>query len=306
MARCRSLCWELGDLQEFDYAAPRSVDEALELLAKAGTAGRVLAGGTDLLVQMKNRVSDVRYLIDVKRIEELNILDTPAGGGLRIGAAVPCAVLGENATVATRFPGLREAAMLIGSDQIQSRATVAGNLCNASPAADVVPALVVLGAECRIAEPGGTRSLPVAEFTTGPGTNALATGELLVDLHIPAQSAGAADAYQRFIPRAEMDIAVVGVAAQIVLSSDGRCTAARIALGAVGPRVIRADAAGDALIGTMLDEAALYRAAELAREAASPISDMRAPADYRRSLVGTLTRRVVCQAAARARATQEQ
>ncbi|MFP6665163.1 MAG: xanthine dehydrogenase family protein subunit M [Deltaproteobacteria bacterium] len=289
-------------MQEFDYAAPRSVDEAVELLAKAGTSGRVFAGGTDLLVQMKNGPTEIRHLIDVKRIEELGVLAVEADGGLRIGAAVPCALLGEDAAVAARFPGLREAAMLIGSDQIQSRATIAGNLCNASPAADVVPALVALGAKCRIAGPAGSRSVPVVEFTTGPGSNILVAGELLVSLHIPPSPPGAADAYQRFIPRAEMDIAVVGVAAQIVLDRDGRCTAARIALGAVGPRVIAAQAASDALVGTMLDEAALQGAAELAREAASPISDRRAPADYRRSLVGTLTRRVAGLAATRARA----
>jgi carbon-monoxide dehydrogenase medium subunit len=293
-------------LREFDYAAPGSVDEAVGLLARAGTAGRVFAGGTDLLVQMKSGAVGIRHLVDVKRIAELNVLGTDSDGGVKIGAAVPCAILGEDATVAARFPGLREAAMLIGSDQIQSRATLGGNLCNASPAADCVPALVVLGAECLIAGPEGHRSIPVLKFTTGPGTNALKTGELLVALHIPARPAGASDAYQRFIPRAEMDIAVVGVAAQIVLGSDGRCTAARIALAAVGPRVIHAEAAGNVLVGTTLEEAALTRAAGLAREAASPISDMRAPAEYRSSLVSTLTRRVVGLAATRARATQDQ
>lgn len=287
-------------MENFSYHAPGDVAEAVRLLESAGPGGRVLAGGTDLLVQLKHEPLGIEHVVDIKRIEELDQLGATGDGGFRIGAAVSCARVGEDTALAARWPGVREAAMLIGSDQIQSRATIAGNLCNASPAADTTPALLAAGAECEIAGPGGRRRLPVAAFLTGVGTNALAAGELLVAIHLPAPPPRTADAYQRFIPRNEMDIAVVGVGAQLTLAEDGTCLAARIGLGAVGPTVIDAADSAGRLIGTKLAEADLNAAIEEARAAARPISDKRGPADYRRSLVGTLLRRVVQEAAHRA------
>lgn len=287
-------------MENFAYHAPVDVEEAVRLLENAGAQARVLAGGTDLLVQMKHRPLGLEHVVDIKRIPELDSLGPTQDGGFQVGAAVSCARVGEDPTLTARWPGVREAAMLIGSDQIQNRATLAGNLCNASPAADTTPALVAAGAECEIAGPGGRRRLAVGEFTRGVGSNALATGELLVAIHLPPTEPGTSDAYQRFIPRNEMDIAVVGVGAQLTLDADGTCTAARIGLGAVGPTVIEADACARRLVGSQLTDEDLHAAAEEARAAARPISDKRGPAAYRRSLVGTLTRRVVAQAAARA------
>ncbi|MBY0280230.1 xanthine dehydrogenase family protein subunit M [Candidatus Binatia bacterium] len=279
------------------YSAPRSLDDAVALLA--ADDARVLAGGTDLLIQLRAGTCPSRHLIDVKRIAELATLDVDASGALRIGAAVPCWRLADDARVRRSFPGLAEATALIGSTQIQSRATIAGNLCNGSPAADTTPALAALDAVGVVVGPAGRREVPVASFVTAPGKTVLGRGELLVELRVPAPSAHSADAYQRFIPRNEMDIAVVGVAASI--TRDGaRCSAARIALGAVGPTVLLAEDAARALVGGTLDDAAIARAAAAAMAAARPITDMRAPADYRREITGVLTRRVVAEAARRA------
>lgn len=284
-------------MHEIRYSAPQSLDEAIALLAAEDA--RVLAGGTDLLIQLRAGTCRSRHLVDVKRIGELATLDFDASGALRVGAAVPCWRLADDVRIRQRFPGLAEATALIGSTQIQSRATVAGNLCNGSPAADTTPALVALGAVCVVLGPAGHREVPVASFVTAPGENVLARGELLVELRIPAVVAHSADAYQRFIPRNEMDIAVVGVAASITRDGE-RCSAARIALGAVGPTVILAADAAQALVGGTLDDAAIARAGDAAMAAARPITDMRAPADYRREITGVLTRRVVAEAARRA------
>lgn len=287
-------------MQDIEYSAPDSIEEAVSILADAGPGGRVLAGGTDLLVQLRNGARDVRHVVDIKRIPGLDAIEHTEGGGLRLGAALSCARVGEDAVVQARYPGLREAAMLIGSDQIQSRATLAGNLCNASPAADTVPALMALGASCEIQGPAGSRTIPLNDFLDQPGRNQLAPAEILVSLQIPANSGHFADAYQRFIPRNEMDIAVVGVGAALTLNPTGECTHARVALGAVGPRVLEAREAATHLIGSTLDEDTINEAAELARAVAKPISDKRGPAEYRRSLVGTLTRRVLRSARNRA------
>lgn len=288
-------------LQDIQYSAPQSVEEAVSILAAAGSQGRVLAGGTDLLVQLKNGARDIRHIIDIKRIAGLDTVEHTLDGGMRIGAALSCARLGEDPGVQANYPGLREAAMLIGSDQIQNRATLAGNLCNASPAGDTIPALTALGASCEIEGPQGPRVLPLVSFVDGPGDNQLAAGEILVALRIPGRSGRFADAYQRFIPRNEMDIAVVGIGAALSLNASGECIQARLALGAVGPRVIEATEAATHLLGSTLDEETLEQAAQLARAVAKPISDKRGPAEYRRSLVGTLTRRVLRAAAHRAR-----
>ncbi len=284
-------------MQEIQYGAPTSIEDAMHLLA--GGDARVLGGGTDLLIQLRQGgLPSVRLLVDVKRIPELSALEA-GDRGLRLGAAVPCARLGGAAEVASRFPGLVEAARLIGSAQIQSRASVGGNLCNGSPAADTTPALIALGARARVAGPRGRREIPVEDFVTGPRRNAMTDGELLVDLWIDAPVRGSADCYMRFTPRNEMDIAVVGVGASVTIE-DGRCVAARVALGAVAATPILAPGAAEALVGGPIDDEALGRAAAAAMAVADPISDKRGPAHYRRRLVGVLTRRTVAEAARRA------
>jgi carbon-monoxide dehydrogenase medium subunit len=288
-------------VHEIRYSAPTTLPEAVALLAADDGTTRILAGGTDLLIQLRAGTCPARHLVDVKRIAELSRLGWDASGRLRVGAAVPCWRLADDRRVRATFPGLAEAAALIGSTQIQSRATIAGNLCNGSPAADTTPALIALGAVCVAHGAAGRREIAAESFLLAPGRTALQPGELLAEVVVPAPAAGCADCYQRFTPRNEMDIAVVGVAAAVTLGGDGRCTAARIALGAVAPTVLLATDAAAALVGTTLDEAALERAAEAARAIARPISDMRAPAEYRREITGVLVRRVVGEAARRAR-----
>lgn len=288
-------------MHELHYEAPTSLDQAIGLLAAAGDDGRMLAGGTDLIIQMRAGVQEPGQVIDAKKIPELQTLSYDARSGLRLGAALACCEIIDNPTVRQHYPGLVEAAGLIGSDQILARASVGGNVCNGSPAADTTPALIALGATCHIAGPNGTREVAVEDVVTAPGQTALAADELLVEFRIPAPPAKAADCYQRFIPRNEMDIAVVGVGSYVVLDGD-TCSAARIGLGAVAARPLLAKEAGAALVGKPLDDAAIDAAAKLAQAAASPISDMRGTAEFRTHLVGVLTRRTLEEAAARARA----
>ena len=287
-------------MHELHYEAPTSLDQAIGLLAAAGDDGRMLAGGTDLIIQMRAGVREPGQVIDAKKIPELQTLSYDAQSGLRLGAALACCEIIDNPTVRQHYPGLVEAAGLIGSDQILARASVGGNVCNGSPAADTTPALIALGATCHIAGPNGTREVAVEDVVTAPGQTALAADELLVEFRIPAPPAKAADCYQRFIPRNEMDIAVVGVGSCVALDGD-TCSAARIGLGAVAARPLLAKEAGAALVGKPLDDAAIDAAAKLAQAAASPISDMRGTAEFRTHLVGVLTRRTLEEAAARAR-----
>ena len=283
------------------YEAPESVDEAVGLLAGGGgPRGRVLAGGTDLLVQLRAGVVSPDLVVDVKRIRETREIRVE-DGRLVIGAAVTGAELGEHAAAKSMWPGVVEAAELIGSTQIQGRASLVGNLCNASPAADTVPALIAAGATCRVAGPHGTRRIPVEAVCTGPGRLSLGDGELVVALELPARPPGAADAYLRFIPRTEMDIAVVGAGVNVVLDESGRCTAARVALGAVAPTVILVEEAGAALIGTECDDAALEAMTAAARAACRPIDDKRGTAEYRTKVAGVLATRAARIAAQRAR-----
>ena len=288
-------------MHELHYEAPTSLDQAIGLLAAAGDDGRMLAGGTDLIIQMRAGVREPGQVIDAKKIPELQTLSYDAQSGLRLGAALACCEIIDNPTVRQHYPGLVEAAGLIGSDQILARASVGGNVCNGSPAADTTPALIALGATCHIAGPNGTREVAVEDVVTAPGQTALAADELLVEFRIPAPPAKTADCYQRFIPRNEMDIAVVGVGSCVALDGD-TCSAARIGLGAVAARPLLAEEAGAALVGKPLDDAAIDAAAKLAQAAASPISDMRGTAEFRTHLVGVLTRRTLEEAAARARA----
>jgi carbon-monoxide dehydrogenase medium subunit len=291
-------------LKEIDYAAPQTVAEVVALLREQGDRARVLAGGTDIIVQVREHRRDLDLLIDVKRIAELNELAYDSRRGLRLGAAVPCYQIYEHPEIAKAYPGLIDAVALIGGIQIQSRASVGGNLCNASPAADTIPALIAHHAICLIAGPQGSREVPAEQFCTGPGRNALGRGELLVRLRLPPPPPRFGAAYLRFIPRNEMDIAVAGAGVSVMLDeSRKRCTAARVALAAVAPTPLLVPEAGAALLDEALSEGLFDRAAELARAAARPISDMRGDADYRRHLVGVLVKRALRRAAERAKET---
>jgi CO/xanthine dehydrogenase FAD-binding subunit len=277
-------------VRRFDYAAPTTVKEACQLLTTNPNA-RPLAGGTDLLIQMKERGRPVPLLVSLRWVEELASLKT--NGQLEIGAMVTCGEVAWSEAIKKDWPGLVDGADLVGSVQIRNKGTVGGNVCNAAPSADVVPALIVLGATARVVGPGGERTLPLGELFRGPGQTALAAGEVLVGLTVPKSEAGSGSAYLRHVPRREMDIAVVGVAVQLQLEGDGRTVKdARVALASVAPTPIRSAAAEQALIGSQLNDEALRRAGEGAAADARPISDVRATADYRRELLKVYTRRV--------------
>jgi carbon-monoxide dehydrogenase medium subunit len=289
-------------LKAIDYAAPRTLAEAVALLAERGERARVLAGGTDILVQLREGRRDCDLLVDVKRVPEVNELTYDPSHGLRVGAAVPCYRVYEHPEISRTYHGLIDAVSLIGGIQIQSRASLGGNLCNASPAADTIPALIAHEAVCVIAGSEGTREVPVEKFCTGPGRTALGSRDLLVSLCLPTPRRHTGTAYLRFIPRNEMDIAVVGAGVAVTLDEGRtRCTGARVALAAVAPTPLLVPEAGAALVDGELSEALLDRAAALAQAAARPISDMRGDADYRRHLVGVLVRRALRGALARAK-----
>ena len=286
-------------MQELNYEVPTTVAQAVTMLKRHGDRARPFVGGTDLLIQMRAGVRRPEYVVDLKHIKELRQLKFDARKGLRLGAAVPCIEVYESELMRKHYPGLTEAAHLIGSLQIQNRASVGGNLCNGSPAADTTPALIALGAKAVISG-GKTREVPVEDFVTAPARTVLKPGEILVEFAIPAPKPHSADAYLRFIPRNEMDIAVVGVGTSLTL--DGEVVkAARIGLGAVGPTPIFAKQAAASLIGKTLDSAAIEAAAQLAIEAATPIDDMRGTAEFRKHVTGVLTRRTIQIAAERAR-----
>jgi len=282
-----------------EYHAPTSLDAAVDILAGKAGECRVLAGGTDLLVRMRSDMADPHTVVDIKRIDSLRSI-TREDGGWRIGAAVSAAEMNEHTGLATDWPGVVEAAGLIGSTQIQGRCTVAGNLCNASPAADSVPALVAAGATVRIAGPDGIRDMATGDVTTGPGKTVLQRGELVASIFLPARPPRTGDAYLRFIPRTEMDIAVAGCGVSMTLDEGGECKTARVALGAVAPTVLLVADAAKALIGTGVDEAALEALAAACRKAASPIDDKRGTAEYRVHMAGVLARRAAIIARQRA------
>ncbi len=283
------------------YEAPNTTEAAVALLAGEQGLARVLAGGTDLLVQLRSGFTEPDLVVDLKRIAPMQTI-TAEAGGFRIGAAVSAAQLGEHEGVCALWPGVVEASQLIGSSQIQNRASLAGNLCNASPAADSVPALVAADAVARIAGPDGRRELPVAEVAVAPGKTALATGELVESIFLPARPARAADAYLRFTPRTEMDIAVVGAGVSLALDADGICREARVALGAVAERVLLVEEAATALIGSPVDDAALDALAMAASAACRPIDDKRGTIEFRTEVAGVLARRAARTALARAEA----
>ncbi len=284
-------------MTDIDYRAPSRLDEAIALLA--GEGARSLAGGTDLMVQMRSGRLNPGRIVDLKRIPEMLGVREVAGG-FEIGAATACAAIGEHAALAAAWPGVVEAARLIGSAQVQGRASLGGNLCNASPAADSAPALIAAGAVCLIAGPAGRRELPVELLQAGPGRNALAAGEVLVALRLPARAPRSGDAYLRLIPRTEMDIAVVGAGVSLSVDAQGVVSAARVALGAVAPTALRVDAAAKALVGTRLEAPALQALEAAARAACRPIDDKRGTAAYRTRVAGVLARRAALQAYERA------
>ena len=283
----------------FDYATPASVGEAVGLL-KAHPGARLLAGGTDLIVQLRAGRKETDLVVDVKHIPELNAIEYDPAHGLTIGASVPCYRIYRDPAVARAYPALVELAALIGGTQIQGRASLGGNLCNAAPSADSVPLLIAMRATCRITGPSGTREVPVEDFCAAPGRNVLQPGEMLVSLHLPPPAPHSGARYLRFIPRNEMDIAVAGVGVEVVLD-DGKFRSARIALAAVAPTPLFVREAGDALAGQPVNETSMARAVEIARASAKPITDMRGTADYRRHLCGVLTKRALEAAVQRAR-----
>jgi len=289
-------------LQAFDYVAPKSIDAAVSILNQSGDQARMIAGGTDILVMMRagRRLADI--VVDVKEIPELNQMAYNPQTGLTLGAAVPCHRIYEDATLAAAYPGLIDAASLIGGIQIQGRASIGGNLCNAAPSGDSIPAVIALSGICNIAGPNGTRQMPAEDFCTAPGQNALQRGELLVSISFPAPQPHSGANYQRFIPRNEMDIAVAGVGSSVVLDPSGQTfVAARISLASVAPTPVFSRAAGDSLAGNPVSDDAIRQASELAMADAKPINDMRGTIRQRTHLIGVLTRRTLNIAVARAK-----
>lgn len=288
-------------MHAFDYAAPETLADAIDLLAAQNGNAKVLSGGTDLLAQLKDGKGAPSLVVDIKHISELMDLSCDPARGLTIGAGVPCHRLNDDASVEGMYPALLDSSSLIGGTQIQGRASFGGNLCNASPAADATPNLIVHSAVCHIAGPDGTRTVPAEDFCTGPGRTVLEAGELLVSIQLPAPPAGFGAAYLRFIPRNEMDIAVVGAGVSVVLEGDVIRTG-RVALGAVAPTPLLVEEAGAAMAGQTVSDDLAERVGQIAADAARPIADMRGTIPQRRHLSGVLTRRALNIALDRARA----
>ena len=282
-----------------DYECPQTLDDAVALFRQHGANARALAGGTDLLVQMKTGGRAQGVVIDVKKVPELNALSYDPVKGLTLGAAVACYQIYDDDTVREHYAGLVDAVEIIGGTPIQGRATVGGNLCNAAPSGDTIPALIAYSAICHIVGPQGVRHVPVEEFCTAPGQNVLGDNDILVSLHLPPPPPGSGAAYLRFIPRNEMDIAVVGVGVSVKIV-DGKFSSARVALASVAPTPLFVKAAGEALVGQPANAASIQVAADLAKAAARPISDMRGTAEYRRHLCDVLTGRALEAAMERA------
>ena len=287
-------------MSEMRYEAPTTLEAAVALLSGATGLARLLAGGSDLLIQMRTGRVEPELLIDIKGIPEMTSI-VAENGGFRFGAAVSCMELSEHKVFAQAWPGVTEAAMLIGSYQIKGRATVGGNLCNASPAADSVPALIAAGATASIVGPNGRREARVEDIATGPGKTSLAKGEIVTSFLLPPRPAHSGDAYLRFIPRTEMDIAVVGAGVSITLDEKGVCSQARVSLGAVAERALLVSEAATALIGTTVDAGALQRLGAAASAACRPIDDKRGTKEYRIKVAGVMTRRAAEIALDRAR-----
>ena len=287
-------------MTELNYAAPDSLDAAVGMLADAGAGARILAGGTDVLVLLHGDLIEPELIVDIKNIPELTEISVD-DGAWRIGAAASGMKLMDHEGFAAAWPGVIEGVALIGSIQVKGRASVGGNLCNASPAADSVPPLIAAGAMANIAGPGGRRDIPVEDVITGPGQTALEAGEMVVSFTFPKRPPHSGDCYLRLTPRTEMDIAVVGAAVNLTLDDGGTCTAARVSLGAVAPTPLLVEDAAAALIGTSVDDAALDALAAAASAACDPIDDKRGTIAYRIKTAGVMTRRAAETALDRAR-----
>ena len=283
-----------------DYATPHSVREAVDVLSEAGGRARVMAGGTDLLVALRAGVYDIDLVVDGKNIPELNEITYDPTNGLTLGAAVPCYKIYGNQAVATAYPGLIDAASLIGGTQIQGRASLGGNLCNATPSADTIPPMIALNGTANIAGPNGNRQVAIEDFCTGVRQNALGSDEILVSLHLPAPVANSGANYIRFIPRNEMDIAVAGAGVSVVLDN-GDIKEARVSLASVAPTPLFVQEAGDAIAGKPANDETVRIASGIARDAARPITDMRGTIEFRQHLCEVLTRRALNTAIERAK-----
>lgn len=291
---------KMRTLLRMQYISPNTLDEAVVNLTNATGVTHVLAGGTDLIVQMTSGLRKPDVVIDIKRIPEVTTI-TQDADGFHIGAAVCGAEINEHAALKAAWPGVCEGIDLIGSMQVQSKATPAGNLCNGSPAADSVPAMIAAGAIATVFGPKGRRDIAVEDIPVGPGRTTLDKGEMIASIHLPMPKPRSGDAYVRFTPRTEMDIAVVGVAVNVTLDADGICTDARVAVGAVAPTARLVPDAAAALIGTPLDDAALDAAAKAVQAACRPIDDKRGSAAYRIRIAGTIFKRAAAKALARAK-----
>ena len=280
-----------------EFISPISLSEAQQAISD-GAASSWLAGGTDLLVGIRLGARDPFRVVDVKRIPELTSVEV-GETSVRIGAAASAFDVLHHSDVASLFPGLADALDLIGSTQIQGRCSAGGNLCNASPAADSIPALIANSAQCRVLGSDGERTLAAEDFVVGPNQNALVPGELLVELILPRPAAGTSDAYLRLTPRTEMDIAVAGAAVSITVDESGTCTAAKVAIGAVAPRALLVERAAEALVGSQLDQPDIETAVAAVRAAAAPISDKRGTAEYRTHVIGVLVKRAIAKTQAR-------
>jgi carbon-monoxide dehydrogenase medium subunit len=279
-------------MPNFDYEAPTSLETALELLARPSEV-RPLAGGTDIIDQLKNNRRNADLVVDLKRIPELLTIESN-GSGLRIGSAVSCTDVNKFTARNGDYPALSESTELIGSIHIQNRASVGGNVCNAAPSADTIPALLIHEAIAHTASASGGREIQLIDFFAGPGQTVLEKGEILKELVLPAPSANTASAYLRFIPRNEMDIAVAGVGSLVEVDPSSKVVSkARIALASVAPTPVRAYAAEEFLEGTAIDAAAIDKTADLAVGAAVPITDVRGSAEYRKELIRVLTKRTL-------------
>lgn len=284
-----------------DYHIATSFDDAIAVASKAEGITRFLAGGTDVLVQLRADIVTPDTLIDIKHIDGVKDITRTVDGGWHIGIAVAGAEMTEHAALMADWPGVVEAMDLVGSTQIQGRATLTGNLCNGSPAADSVPAMVAAGMTATVTGPNGTRQVAIIDIPTGPGRTSLAKGEMITALHIPARGTSAGDAYLRFIPRTEMDIAVVGCAVNLTLDGD-TITSARVSLGAVAPTVLLVEDAANAIIGTSLDDAAIEALMAAASAACKPIDDKRGTIVFRTHVAGVMAKRAAKIAYARAQA----
>ena len=277
-------------MSDTQYLAAKTIDEAVQAHNQANGSARFLAGGTDLLVQIKSGIKKPNLVIDVKKIVELNNIEEISENEFIVGASVSGANLNRNKKFASLWPGVIEAFRLIGSEQIQGRASLGGNLCNGSPAGDSVPALIAAGCTAIIAGPDGKKELPIEEFHTGPGKTVLKNGEMLVSLKFPKRESNSSDAYLRMTPRTEMDIAVVGCGVNLTLDND-ICTSVRVSLGAVAPTPLLIKEASDIMIGTNLNSEVLEKVAKICMESCNPINDKRGTIEYRTKVAGVLFKR---------------